>query len=119
MTTKSIIYGIKDLRISSNGRVESEVVKVEQPKNFRHLHIQWWMPMKKGTKNDRKLYQDYWVNKWKCNLVDPKQWVDISSILFSFLAKNNVTINSIIMNGGNPTTKAKQNLDVVNETLRV
>ncbi len=115
MTTKSIIYGIKDLRISSNGRVESEVVNAEQPKNFRHPHIQWWMPMKKGTKNDRKLYQDYWVNKWKCNLVDPKH----SSILFSFLAKNNVTINSIIMNSVNPTTKAKQNLDVVNETLRV
>jgi hypothetical protein len=119
MTTKSIIFGLKDLRISSNGRVENEVVKDEQPKNFRRLHIQWWMPMKKGAENDRELYQDYWVNKWKCNLVDPKQWVDILSILFSFLARNIVTINSIIMISVNPTTKAKQNLDVVNETIKM
>jgi hypothetical protein len=54
MTTKSIIYGVINLRISSNGRVENEVVKDEQPRNFRHLHIQWWMPMKKGATNDRK-----------------------------------------------------------------
>ncbi len=28
--------------------------------------------MKKGARNDRELYQDYWVNRWKCTLVDPK-----------------------------------------------
>jgi hypothetical protein len=29
------------------GRVESEVVKDEQFENFRNLHIQWWVPVKK------------------------------------------------------------------------
>jgi hypothetical protein len=59
------------------------------------------------------------VNKWKCNVVVPKQWVDISSIIFSFLARNNVIINNIIMISANLATKAKQNLDVVNETIRM
>jgi hypothetical protein len=77
------------------GRVESEVVKDDQFENFRHLHIQWWVLVKKGTRNDRELYHDCKVNKWKCNLVDPKQWVDISSILL--FVRSNVTINSIRM----------------------
>jgi hypothetical protein len=40
------------------GRVESEVVKDEQFENFRYLHIQWWVLLKKGTRNDRELYHD-------------------------------------------------------------
>jgi hypothetical protein len=40
------------------GRVESEVVKDKQFENFRYLHIQWWVLVKKGTRNDRKLYHD-------------------------------------------------------------
>jgi hypothetical protein len=81
-------------------------VKDEQSNHFKHLHIQWWVLVKKGAKNDKQLYQDYWVNKWKSNLASPKQWVDIS----------NVTINSIIMINVNHATKAKQNLDVTIET---
>ncbi len=54
------------------GKAESEVVKDEHYKFLKHLHIQWWVPMKKGARNDRELYWDCWVNKWKCNLVDPK-----------------------------------------------
>jgi hypothetical protein len=56
---------------------------------------------------------------WKCNLVDPKQWVDISSILFSFLARNNVTFNNIILISPHHATKAKQNLDVTNDIVKV
>jgi hypothetical protein len=26
----------------------------------------------KGANNDKNLYQDCWVSKWKCNLTDPK-----------------------------------------------
>jgi hypothetical protein len=37
-------------------RADNEVVKDEHFENFKHLHIQWWVPMKKGAKNDRKLY---------------------------------------------------------------
>ncbi len=51
------------------------------------------------------------MSKWKCNLVDPKQWVDISFILFSFSIRSNVTTNSIIMINVNHATDAKQNLD--------
>jgi hypothetical protein len=35
------------------GRAKSEVVKDEQFENFRQLHIQWWVFIKKGTRNDR------------------------------------------------------------------
>jgi len=38
------------------GRLENEVVKDEQSNDFRHVHIQWWVPMKKGARNDRELY---------------------------------------------------------------
>ncbi len=92
-------------------------MKDEQSENFRHFHIQWWVLVRKGARNDRKLYQDYWVSKWKCNLIDPKQWVDI--ILFSFLARSNVTFNNIIMISANRATKAKQNLDEANDIVRV
>jgi hypothetical protein len=57
------------------------------------------------------------MSKWKCNLVYPKQWVDISFVLFSFPTKNNVTIDNIIMINVNHATKVKQNLDVANDTL--
>jgi hypothetical protein len=99
------------------GRMESDIVKDGQSKKFKHVHIQWWVLVKKGTNNDRELYQDCWVSKWKCNLANPKQWVDISSILLSFPTRNNVTINSIIMINVTHATKAKQNLDVTNETI--
>ncbi len=47
--------------------------------------------------NSYMAYLDPWLSKWKCNLADPKQWVDISLVQFSFPAKSNVMINSIIM----------------------
>jgi hypothetical protein len=75
------------------GRANNEVVKDKHFQNFRHLHIQWWVHVKKGAKNDRELYQDCWVIKWKCNLTDPKQWVDISSVLSSIPIKSNIIIN--------------------------
>ncbi len=59
------------------------------------------------------------MNKWKCNLPNLKQWVDISSIEFSFPTISNVTINIIIKIDDIHTTKAKQNLDATNETTCV
>ncbi len=35
------------------GRAKNEVVKDEQVENFKHLHIQWWLLVKKGARNDR------------------------------------------------------------------
>jgi hypothetical protein len=32
------------------GRVKSEVVKNEQFDNFRHVHIQWWVLVKKAQR---------------------------------------------------------------------
>jgi hypothetical protein len=58
------------------------------------------------------------MNKWKCNLANPKQWVDISFVLFSFLARNIVIINIIIMINVNNVIKAKQNLNA-NEVVSV
>jgi hypothetical protein len=55
------------------GRTESDIVKDEQSENFKHVHIQWWVLVKKKAKNDRELCQDCWVSKWICNLANPKQ----------------------------------------------
>jgi hypothetical protein len=60
------------------------------------VHVQWWVPFKKGAHNDVDLYCDSWEGKWKCNLANPMQWVDIDSIAFSFPAKKNITMNNII-----------------------
>jgi len=43
-------------------RTKIEVVKDEQFTNFKHVHIQWCVPMKKGARNERNLYQNCWVN---------------------------------------------------------
>jgi hypothetical protein len=37
-------------------------MKDEQFENFRHIHIQWWVLVKKKVKNDRELYQGYVMN---------------------------------------------------------
>jgi len=54
-------------------------------------------------------------------LVNPKQWVHISNVLLSFSTRRNVTINSIILISVNHVinhaNKAKQSLDVTNETI--
>jgi hypothetical protein len=63
----------------------------DQCDNFKHVHIQWWVQLKKRAKNDRKLL----LNKWKCNLANSKQWDNISSIQFSFPTTSNMTINNI------------------------
>jgi hypothetical protein len=88
------------------GKANNKVVKDEHSKKIRRLHTQWWVVVKKGGRNDRKL-------------ADPNQWVDISFVLFSFPTRSNVTINSIIMINVNRATKVKQNLDVVNETIKI
>jgi hypothetical protein len=77
------------------------------------------VPTRKRARIDRKLYQDFGVNKWKCNLANPKQWVDISFVMFSFLARNIIIINSIIMINVNNVIKAEQNLNAINEIVGV
>jgi len=43
--------------------------------------------MRKGANNDEELYRNCGLNKWNCNHVNPKQWVEISSVAFFFQLK--------------------------------
>jgi len=50
------------------GRVEGDVVKDKDTEYFKMVKVQWWVPMKKGSKLDeRHLYENCWNGKWKCN----------------------------------------------------
>jgi len=53
------------------GRAESDVVKDQKNENCRKVYVQWWVLVRKGTKNDEEWYYNCWLNKWKCNQVDP------------------------------------------------
>jgi hypothetical protein len=65
-----------------------DVIKDEENEYFKMARVQWWVPMKKKSNLDEQhLYEDCWSGKWKCNLADLEQWLDISTILFSFLAQ--------------------------------
>jgi hypothetical protein len=96
------------------GKAENDIVRNKKNENYRKVYVQWWVHVRKGAKNDEDLYHNYWLSKWKCNHVDPKQWVEISFIMFSFLARSNTTINSIISISATHASKAKANLDAVN-----
>ncbi len=73
------------------------------------------MPFKKGTHNNAKLYQGCWEGKWKCNLVDPRQWVEIDSITFSFPVRKYTTMNNIITISDVHVSQTRANIDVANE----
>jgi hypothetical protein len=66
------------------GRAKSDVVKDEQNENYREVYVQWWVLVKKGAKTDEESCHNCWLNKWKCNHVDLKQWVEISFVHFFF-----------------------------------
>ncbi len=72
------------------------------------------MPFKKGAHNDVDFYQNCWQGRWKCNLVDLIQWVDIDSLAFSFLVRKNTTMNNTITINDVHGSWAKTNIDVVN-----
>jgi hypothetical protein len=95
------------------GRVESDVVKDQENKNYRKVYVQWCVLVKKGIESDEELYHKCWLNKWKSNHVDPKQWVKISCVTFSFLAKSNIIVHSTINISATHAFKAKASLDGV------
>jgi hypothetical protein len=99
------------------GRAKNNVVKDQNNENYRKIHVQWWIPIRKGAKNDEELYHNYWLNKRKCNHAKPKQWVEISFIAFSFLVRSNTTIDSIININVTHASKAKANLDAANNNF--
>jgi hypothetical protein len=45
------------------GRAESDVVRDQENENYKNVYVQWWVPMKKGAKNDEELYHTCWLNK--------------------------------------------------------
>jgi hypothetical protein len=69
------------------GRTHSDVVKDVNGEHYQMVHVQWWVPFKKGTHNNAQLYLGYWEGKWKCNLLDPMQWVTLILLLFHFLLR--------------------------------
>jgi hypothetical protein len=95
------------------GKAESHVIRDQENGNYRKVYVQWWVPMKKGVENDEELYHNCWLSKWKNNHVDPKQWVEISCVAFSFLVKNNIIVQSMINISATHAFKAKINLDIV------
>jgi hypothetical protein len=70
-----------------------------------------------GAKNDEKLYHNCWLSKLKCNQVDLKQWAKIYFVTFSFLARSNIMANSNKSINATHASKAKTNLDVVNNNF--
>jgi hypothetical protein len=68
---------------------------------------------KKIKDDQQSLYEDYWNGKWKCDLVDPKQWFNILIVFFCFLLrkiqlkKSNSYYTSCV-------TPIKVNLDATN-----
>jgi hypothetical protein len=54
------------------------------------------------------------MSKWKNKHVDPKQWVEISYVVFSFAA---ITVHSMINISANHACKAKANIDVSDNNL--
>jgi hypothetical protein len=72
--------------------------------------------MRKGANNDEELYHNCWLSKWKCNHADPKQWVEISCVVFSFLARSNTIVNSMIGINATHAYKSKANINVIDKS---
>jgi hypothetical protein len=68
--------------------------------------------MRKRIENDKELYHNCWLTKWKSNHANPKQWVKISYVTFSFSTRSDITIHSTISISVTHASKAKANLDV-------
>jgi hypothetical protein len=63
--------------------------------------------MRKGAKNDEELYHNCWLSKWKSNHANPKQWVKISCVTFSFLARSNIIVHYMISISATHASKGK------------
>ncbi len=102
------------------GRVEGDVIKNEENEYFKMVRIQWWVLVKKGSNLDEQhLYEDCWSGKWKCNLVDSQQCLDISTILLSFPIQKNTTNKSQISILVVYVGKTKINFDVANASINL
>ncbi len=79
------------------GKTKGDIVKDQESEYFKMVKVQWWVPMKKGSKLDEwHLYEDCCNGKWKCNLANLKQWLDILAIFSYFLSQKNTSSKSQI-----------------------
>jgi hypothetical protein len=68
-----------------DGKNRSDVIKDEKNEYFKMVKVQWWVLVtKRSNLDEQHLYEDCWNGKWKCNLVDLEQWLDISTIFILF-----------------------------------
>jgi hypothetical protein len=65
------------------------------------------------------LYENCWNGKWKCNLLDLKQWLHISGIIFSIPARKNATNKSQINIFATYASRAKFNFNDVNASTNL
>ncbi len=102
------------------GRAEGDVIKDEENEYFKMVRVQWWVHVKKRWNLDEwHLYEDYWNGKWKCNLVDLEQWLDILAILFSFPIRKNTTNKSQINIPTIYAPRAKINFNAANASTNL
>jgi hypothetical protein len=74
-----------DLVMLWTKRAEGDVIKDNDIEYFKVVRVQWWVLVKKRSNIDEQhLYEDCWNGKWKRNVVDLKQWLDVSTFFFSF-----------------------------------
>jgi hypothetical protein len=45
------------------GKAENDVVRDQENENYMKVYVQWWVLVKKRTKNDEELYHNCWLNK--------------------------------------------------------
>jgi hypothetical protein len=45
------------------GRVKNVVIGDQKKEDYRKVYVQWWVPMRKGAKNDEELYHNCWLSK--------------------------------------------------------
>jgi hypothetical protein len=60
------------------------------------------------------LYENCWKGKWKCNLADREQWLEIANILLSFPSWKNTTNKSQMTIPDNCSSQSKVNLEAAN-----
>jgi len=100
--------------------VEGDVIKDEDSEYFKMVRVQWWVLVKKGSNLDgQHLYENYWNGKWKCNLADLKQWLDIATIFFLVHVWKNTTNKSQINIPITYVGKTKVNFDVGNASTNL
>jgi hypothetical protein len=46
------------------GKAESDVVSDQENENYRKVYVQWWVPMRKGAKNDEDTRRKTSIFNW-------------------------------------------------------